>query len=130
MGNVVPMQNPDALQVSFSDFWAKYPRKVAKKDAERAWKQIDPTEHQKVLAAIDRHRKSEQWRKDGGQFIPFPASWIRGERWTDELEGDLSMGECCWNRNGTREPGKPKCTTSGSTEKNGIVYCAHHARLT
>lgn len=130
MGNVVPMQNPDALQVSFADFWAKYPRKVAKKDAERAWKQVDPAEHQKVLAAIDRHRKSEQWRKDAGQFIPFPASWIRGERWDDELEGDLSMGECCWNRNGTREPGKPKCTTAGSTEKGGVVYCQHHVRLT
>jgi len=25
-----------------------------------------------------------QWTKDGGQFIPHPATWLRQERWTDE----------------------------------------------
>lgn len=131
MGEVVRlnMENPDAIQVSFSDFWAKYPRKVAKKDAEKAWRQVDPSEHQKILSAIEKQRRSEQWKKSAGQFVPYPASWLNGERWNDELDGDLSMGICCWNRNGTREPGKPKCEMQGSTEKNGIVYCTHHARL-
>lgn len=131
MGDVVPigMENPDAIKVTFSDFWSKYPRKVAKKEAEKAWRQVDPAEHQKILVAIEKQRKSEQWKRDGGQYIPFPATFLRGERWTDELDGDLSMGECCWNRNGTREPGKPKCNAQGTTEKAGIVYCANHARL-
>lgn len=128
--NVVPMQaNPDAVQVSFEDFWRTFPRRLAKKDALKAWQRIDPSMHARIMTSLTQQKKSEQWRKDSGQFIPYPASWLNGERWEDELEGDLSMGECCWNRNGNREPGKPKCTTSGSTEKNGIVYCAHHMRL-
>jgi hypothetical protein len=131
MGNVLPMtsDNPDAIQVSFSDFWAKYPRRVAKKDAEKAWRGIEPIEHQKILRALEQQKRSDQWRREGGQYVPYAASWLRGERWTDELEGDLSMGECAWNRHGTREPGKPKCTNAGSTEKNGIVYCQQHGRL-
>jgi hypothetical protein len=27
--------------------------------------------------------------KSGGAFIPYPATWLRGERWEDELEVKL-----------------------------------------
>jgi hypothetical protein len=27
--------------------------------------------------------------KDGGKYIPHPATWLRGERWDDELEVKL-----------------------------------------
>lgn len=127
---LVQDDNPDAVLVTFEMFWGRYPRRVAKKEAEKAWKRIDPSEHPKILAGVEKHRKSEDWTDNGGKYVPYPATYLNNERWTDELEGDLSMGECCWNRNGNREPGKPKCTTSGSTEKNGIVYCQQHARMT
>ncbi len=129
MGDVVnlPVNNPDALQVTFEDFWKKYPRRVAKKDAEKAWRAVDPAEHEKLMLAIDTQKRSEQWKRDNGQYVPYPASWLRGERWNDELEGaDLTMGECCWNRNGNREPGKPKCSAPATKEKNGVPYCDHH----
>lgn len=29
---------------------------------------------------------SEQWKKDGGQFIPHPTTWLNGDRWEDEVE--------------------------------------------
>jgi hypothetical protein len=121
--------NPDAAQVTFEEFWRAYPRRVAKKDALKAWQQIRPNLHAKIMSAIAEQRKSEQWRKDGGQFVPYPASWLRGERWDDEIATDLSMGECVWNRNGNREPGKPKCSSPGSVEKNGMVFCRHHGTL-
>jgi hypothetical protein len=126
--NVVPMLvNPDAVQVTFEDFWKQYPRRVAKKDAFRAWQRIKPDVHQKLMSALEQQRKSEHWSSPS--YIPYPATWLNGERWEDELDGDLTMGECSWNRNGNREPGKGKCPSSGTTEKNGIVYCAHHAKL-
>jgi hypothetical protein len=37
-----------------------------------------------LLAALEWQCKSSNWRKDGGQFIPLPASWLNGERWKDE----------------------------------------------
>lgn len=69
----------------FELFWAKYPKKVGKKAAQTAFlraqnrPQIDD-----LLESIDRAMKSEQWRKDGGQFIPNPATWLNQGRWDDE----------------------------------------------
>ena len=33
--------------------------------------------------------RSDQWRKHDGQFIPYPATWLRQERWDDELKVTL-----------------------------------------
>ena len=122
-------ESPDAPRITFESAWLRYPRKVAKKDAEKAWAKIKAEHHARIIAAIDQHRASESWRKDNGQFIPYFATWLRGERWTDELESDLTMGECFWNCNGNREPGRPKCSKPGATEKNGVVYCKQHGGM-
>lgn len=120
--------NPDAAVITFDMFYARYPRKVARKVALASWVKIDPAEHPKIMAALERHRKSEDWRKQHGMFIPYPATWLNQERWTDsdEIDVDMTMGECNWNCNGTREPGKPKCSRQGTGEKSGVVYCKTH----
>lgn len=128
MGNVIDLktENPDALQITFDDFWRAYPRRQAKKDALKAWRTVDPRAHGKILAAIRAWCQCDDWRRDGGRYIPFPATWLRGERWEDELDTAVSLGECCWNCNGTREAG-PKCSQPAATEKNGLPYCRTHA---
>ncbi len=135
MNNVVDLKmaaagddqpNPDAPQFSFSDFWRAYPRRVARKDAEKAWAKVMPEDYPKIFAAVARARQTDDWRRESGKFIPFPASYLRGERWLDELESDLTMGECMWNVNDNREPGKGKCSKNGVREKNGVVYCSDH----
>jgi hypothetical protein len=50
------------------------------------WRHVDPELLAVMLAAIDRQRGTEQWRKDDGQFIPHPATWLNGGRWHDEVE--------------------------------------------
>ena len=68
----------------FDEFWAAYPRKVGKAIAKKAFvKTKAPIET--LLAAIDRQRQSDQWAKDGGQYIPNPATWLNQGRWEDEL---------------------------------------------
>ena len=37
-----------------------------------------------MVAAIEQHCASAQWRKDGGQFIPYPRTWLHQGRWKDE----------------------------------------------
>jgi hypothetical protein len=70
---------------SFDQFWAAYPKRVARKDAMKAWQQVHGARHlDAILAALDWQRQQESWVKDGGQYIPLGASWLRGERWTDE----------------------------------------------
>lgn len=76
----------DAL---FSGFWAAYPRKRGKESARRAWRKLAPDLALcRVMAeALERQRRSEDWRREGGQFIPYPATWLSGRRWEDEPDG-------------------------------------------
>ena len=69
----------------FDQFWAAYPKKVAKADARKAWAQTKDVRPDiaKLLCAIIAACKTEQWMKSGGSFIPYPATWLRGERWDD-----------------------------------------------
>jgi len=68
---------------SFANFWKAYPRKVGKGAAEKLWKKLKP-DLTTVLQAIQRATATDQWRKDGGQFIPNPATWLNQKRWLDE----------------------------------------------
>lgn len=75
-----------SVREGFDEFWAKYPRKVARQAALKAWSRIAasvPTAD--IMAGLDRARRSEQWLKDGGQFVPHAATWLNGGRWTDDL---------------------------------------------
>jgi hypothetical protein len=89
----------------FDKFWAAYPKKVAKADARKAWaqtKDIRP-ELTNLLTAITANCKTESWMKSGGAFIPYPATWLRGERWEDELEVCLPnvVNEKPWHETAT-----------------------------
>ena len=70
----------------FGEFWAMYPKKVAKQAAERAYKRLNPNAelHKKILENIILQKKSRQWTENGGQYIPNPATYINGRRWEDE----------------------------------------------
>lgn len=76
------------LASMFERFYEAYPKKKSRGDAEKAWKAIDPDEHLagQILQAVQRAKTSEQWLKNGGQFIPYPATWLRDKGW---LDGDL-----------------------------------------
>ena len=44
-----------------------------------------------MLEAIEKHKASSQWQKDGGQFIPHPATWLNQERWEDEINDNAKI---------------------------------------
>ena len=80
----------------FDTFWSAYPKKAAKRDAQKAWKQakVDAVLLTKMLAALtaqaaERHRRivERRWVPE----IPLPATWIRGERWNDEVPLRMTM---------------------------------------
>lgn len=74
------------IQTDFDLFWQAYPRKTAKGAARKAWAKLSPDTAtvQKMLDALNWQRHQPQWLKDGGQFIPMPATYINQERWDDE----------------------------------------------
>ena len=67
----------------FLTFWREYPRHKKMKDAWKAWQQMKPPVSL-VLESLAEHKKTQDWRR-GQQYIPYPATWIRGEQWDDEL---------------------------------------------
>lgn len=71
----------------FETFWKTYPKKVGKKDAQRAWKKIKPDKDlfDRIIKAVTDWKDSDQWTKDGGQYIPNPATWLNRGSWDDEI---------------------------------------------
>ncbi len=79
----------------FAEFWNAYPRKKAKDDALKAWLKRKPTRQMLdvMLSAISEQRQSRDWLKDGGKFIPYPASWLNSGRWTDEVDDQSDLSD-------------------------------------
>lgn len=75
----------DDEPAGFDAFWSAYPRKVSKPQAIKAWRKLSPDTQAltAILAGLERDRRSDQWRRDGGQFIPHPATWLNNRRWED-----------------------------------------------
>ncbi len=69
----------------FDLFWTTYPRKIGKGDARKAWrggeKKVGGTF---IVAALMAQLNAGAFDKDR-QFIPYPATWLRAERWDDEI---------------------------------------------
>ena len=74
------------LAGAFDRFWVAYPRHQGKEAARKTWEKLNPDAAllEIMLSALERQRASDQWRRDGGQFIPYPATWLNGRRWEDE----------------------------------------------
>ncbi len=70
----------------FLQFWEEYPRKKGKMDAFRAFKAAKgkPPIDQ-LVAEVRLQTGCIEWNKDGGQFIPYPATWLRRGGWDDEV---------------------------------------------
>jgi hypothetical protein len=69
-------------------FWEAYPKKKAKAEAKKVWLRIKPSKEllNTILKAISAQKETSQWQKEGGQFIPYPASWLNKGCWDDEVE--------------------------------------------
>lgn len=123
MGEVV--QLPVVEPITFELFWYFYPKKQAKKVALVSWNRIAPEHYPAIMKAVAQFKKSDDWHRDGGRYIPMPATFLNQERWTDEFEVDLGLGQCCYNMHGNRSD-EPRCKERATMEKRGMGYCNRH----
>lgn len=79
------LSNTEALvsNEEFNTFWAAYPKKNAKLNAQKAFAKVDVPLNV-LLDALERQKASWDWQKEGGKYIPLPATWLNGRRWEDE----------------------------------------------
>ena len=76
--------------VPFEDFYTLYPKKKARADALKAWESLwkssvleESLWKERVRPALVAQMASDDWLKDGGAYVPLPATWLRGRRWED-----------------------------------------------
>lgn len=69
----------------FEAFWNAYPKQKAKTEAREAFAKVD-VPLQTLLDALEVQKRSNDWTKDGGQYIPYPAKWLNKRRWEDSMD--------------------------------------------
>lgn len=74
----------------FMEFYRTYPRREAVADCYKAWKQINGAANSDCIMAglkaqLSTLTAKTKPDKDGKIYCPLPASWLRNERWDDEI---------------------------------------------
>lgn len=83
----------------FAMFWKEYPRKVAKGDASKAFTKVIKSQTdvdafmKTLLSSIRWWKEQDSWKKDGGKFIPYPATWLNRGSWEDANHNSDSPGQ-------------------------------------
>lgn len=81
----------------FDDFWNVWPkhkRKVGRPQCMALWRTGKLYEcHTDVIEGLKAWANSDDWLKDGGKWIPFPAKWLRNQMW--ESAGAIKAAAVC-----------------------------------
>jgi len=74
---------PFKINDHFEDFWAAYPRKVAKGNARKAFAAaMKKATIEEISAGLNKQLAALS--KKERQYIPHASTWLNGERWNDE----------------------------------------------
>lgn len=78
----------------FDQFWEQHPKKRNKGHAEKAWVKICPGDDlfTAILNGLARAKTSHDWQKDGGQYIPYPSTWLNAKGWEDDHQPPVRAG--------------------------------------
>lgn len=86
-------ESESQLLKNFELFWSVYPNKKSKKTAFEKFKRIDfkKTSFESIIISLEKQKQSDDWTKNGGQYVPMPQTWIFNERWTDEIQAPVQQ---------------------------------------
>ena len=73
----------DSLLTDFEEFWKEYPNKVGKPVASKAWTRV-ASEKEAIIQGLAAWKKSDQWCRDNGRYIPHPSTFLNQRRWEDK----------------------------------------------
>lgn len=93
-----PDNNPltpkgESVPDGFEEFWSIYPKKVSKPQGLRAYRALKANveTRERILADLRKRLTSHDWVKDGGRYIPNPATYLNGRRWEDQTPGQATV---------------------------------------
>ncbi len=76
-----------ASKIPFSQFWEKWPNKVAKANAEKAWKKLSVEDQHKIISLPECGFRAWRSRVNPDTSPIHPASFLNGRRWEDSPIG-------------------------------------------
>lgn len=81
------IENNNSWKENFDRFYKSYPRKVGKANVEKWFSKNKPNDElfKLIMSKLDMFKKSPDWLKQNGQFIPYPTTWLNQKRWEDEI---------------------------------------------
>ena len=84
----------DNTAAAFDRFWDLYPNQIAREDARKTFfsicSSLDDT--QRILSGLERWKRSLEWEKDNGKYIPRPANWLKDRRWMEHPKETIPKG--------------------------------------
>lgn len=87
-----------STESQFAEFWGRYPRRVGKANAKKAYDKATKTiDHDDLMFALSQHLPS--LTANDPKYIPHASTWLNAERYHDEPE------QLANNQNGNRNGG-------------------------
>lgn len=75
----------------FDAFWSRYPRRVGKLAAMKAYeKALKLASHEQIMAGVELYR---QHPPSEAQYIAHPSTWLNQGRWLDEYEDEVLLSK-------------------------------------
>ena len=78
----------EVIKKKFNMFWKVYPKKKDKSKTEKWFLKNNPDEElmKIILTKLELFKKTEEWQKCSGKYVPYPTTWLNGKRWEDEID--------------------------------------------
>lgn len=112
----IPPADAEIVDEDFERFWSVYPKRIARRAAEKAWKSaIKRAAFEVILAGAKRYADHPDVFRADGQFIKAPATWLNADCWTDEIPPARPLGAV------------GKLSTADERALSGAALVAHYA---
>lgn len=71
---------------AFDELWAIYPKKQSRNEAMKSYSKLKPSAELQatIRNAVATAKTCEDWRKEGGRYVPMLSTWLNNKRWEDE----------------------------------------------
>lgn len=74
-------------QEAFDLFWKSYPKHTGLEEAEKEFaKAVKDVDILTLVDSVHKHRRTVDWKKNGGQFIPKAAKFLAERMWLDDCK--------------------------------------------
>lgn len=72
----------------FEEFIFAYPKKIDREEALKEYRELSPDEdmREKIMEKLRSDKKSENWQKEGGRYVPRASVWLQRREWEKECK--------------------------------------------